>query len=405
MKRITMMLAVALLVAPALGAQAYDEVGSPAVPAPPEGQPGPVWAGPEGSVLHDNGPFVTHPGGGFGGADASALQTNLGLNVYGFGHALSSGFRVADDFTVPAPGWQVSAITFFAYQTGSTTTSTINHINLRIWDGPPGAPGSAVVFGDTATNRLAGTSFTNVYRPIITNLLESARPMMANVATVVTTLAPGTYWLDWQTGGTLGSGPWVVPVTILGQTAPAGANARQFDTANWNALIDTGTAAAPQDLPFIIEGEILGTDLAIAKSCSGGASPVACTITVQNLGTPTATNVVVTDVLAAGLSFAGSTCGASAVGNTITWAVGSLAGGASASCVFSIAVAAAGTYANTAIVASDTTDPEPSNNTATTTFSGYLSVLEIPTLGAVGLALLVGLLGLASLFFLRRRAA
>ncbi len=212
------------------------------------------WRAPE-VVLYDNGGLVTHPGGGAGGADASSLQTAIGLNVFGFGHAVSSGFRVADDFTVPAgPGWMVDQITFFAYQTGSTTVSTINALNLRIWDGPPGQPGSNIVFGDTTTNRLASSTWSNIYRVQDTAMMGSTRPIMANAATVNTYLAPGAYWVDWQTGGTLASGPWAPPVTILGQTGKPGANGVQFDGAAWNPLIDTGTAQTVQDLPFIVEG-------------------------------------------------------------------------------------------------------------------------------------------------------
>ena len=60
------------------------------------------------AVLYDNGTLVTHPGGGAGGLNASAVQTALGNSTYGFGHAISAGLRVADDFTVPAGGWSGS---------------------------------------------------------------------------------------------------------------------------------------------------------------------------------------------------------------------------------------------------------------------------------------------------------
>ncbi|MER2600278.1 MAG: proprotein convertase P-domain-containing protein, partial [Caldilineales bacterium] len=213
------------------------------------------WQAPA-ALLYDNGPLVTHPGGGAGGADASALQDAI-LGTYGFGHAVSSGFRVADDFTVPAGGWNISQITFFAYQTGSTTTSTINAVNLRIWDGVPGQPGSNVVFGDTTTNRLASSTWSNDYRVLQTALTGNTRPIMADVVTVNMMLPAGTYWLDWQTGGTLASGPWAPPVSILGQTGKPGANAMQFDGAAWVPVEDTGasgTAAYPQDFPFLVEG-------------------------------------------------------------------------------------------------------------------------------------------------------
>ena len=49
-----------------------------------------------------------------------------GWPTYGFGHQLSAGNRIADDFTISGrANWTIETITFFAYQTGSTTTSTI----------------------------------------------------------------------------------------------------------------------------------------------------------------------------------------------------------------------------------------------------------------------------------------
>jgi len=262
LKKLLGIVAVLLLVAavPMWAGNDRDVVNpaEPSVVIPPDPN-APVWQGPE-AVLYDNGPLVTHPGGGAGGADASALQSAIGLNVYGFGHALSTGYRVADDFTVTdAGGWDVQTITFFAYQTGSTTASTINHVNLRIWDNVPMGSGSTVVWGDTTTNLLASSAFANIYRVLDTDLLGSTRPIMASVVTVGTTLPAGTYWLDWQVGGTLASGPWAPPISILGQTTTG--NGMQYDGAAWAALIDTGTAATPQGLPFIVEGVVVPVEL------------------------------------------------------------------------------------------------------------------------------------------------
>jgi uncharacterized repeat protein (TIGR01451 family) len=216
---------------------------------------GPIWRAPA-AVLYDNGPLVTNPGAGSGGADASALQTAVGNNTLGFGHAVTSGFRMADDFVVGGSGWLINTVTFFAYQTGSTTTPTINAVNVRIWDGPPGAPGSNVVFGDTTTNRLVSSTFTNIYRTTDTTLTANNRPIMANEVAINTFLPAGTYWFDWQSGGTLASGPWAPSVTLVGQTTKPGANGLQFDPTamTWNPALDTGTSAAQQDLPFVIDG-------------------------------------------------------------------------------------------------------------------------------------------------------
>ncbi|MBN8728050.1 MAG: hypothetical protein J0H15_10170, partial [Xanthomonadales bacterium] len=89
------------------------------VPAP-QGNAGRPWAVPMAS-LYDNGPLVTNAGAGAGGKDASALQTSVGNSAYGSNVSASAGFRAADDFVVPAGGWTVDTMTFFTYQTGSTT--------------------------------------------------------------------------------------------------------------------------------------------------------------------------------------------------------------------------------------------------------------------------------------------
>jgi hypothetical protein len=215
-------------------------------------------AGATADVLFNGGPLVNYPGQGFGGYDASAIQTTLLENVYGYGHWPSSDRRVADDFTITdAGGWQIDTAKFFAYQTGSGTTSTINHVNVRIWSGTPGS-GGTVVWGDTTTNRLASTGWSQIYRSISTSLTATNRPIMGNVANIGTTLGPGTYWMDWQTGGTLTSGPWAPPVSILDVTGPPDANAKQWNptTSTWGPVMDTGNST-PDAMPFILNGTVI----------------------------------------------------------------------------------------------------------------------------------------------------
>ena len=75
---------------------------------------------------------------------------------------------------------------------------------------------------------------------------------MASAAAVVTTLAPGTYWLDWQVDGDITfTGPWAPPVTIDGQTTTG--NALQSVAAVWQPVVDA-TLLTPLGLPFIVDG-------------------------------------------------------------------------------------------------------------------------------------------------------
>jgi hypothetical protein len=278
---------------------------------------------PTGVVIYDNGPFVTHPGGGAGGADASALQTALGMTVFGFTASDTTTFRLADDFTVPAgENWRVESVNTYCYQTGSTTTSTFDFASLRIWNGLPGA--GTIVFGDTTTNRLGATAWTNAYRVLDTGLTNTQRPIMRQTITVGATFGPGTYWIDFNNGGTLASGPFCPPVTILGQTSTG--NGQQFNGTSWVALTDVG----PQGIPF----QLIGPDLVpMGLTVDGAGNQVldpaeaaAVAPSWQNGGNAAQNNV--TGTLS---NFAGPAGGTYTIVDS-TAAYGNIAAGATATC-------------------------------------------------------------------------
>ena len=133
---------------------------------------------------------------------------------------------------------------------------------------------------------------------------------MANVVTIGTTLPPGTYWLDWFAGGTLASGPWAPPVSVLGSTGTG--NAMQSIAGGAFApLIDVG----PQDLPFTIEGS--------ASAC-GTPSDLPWVSVNPAAGTtaPAATTVVDVTFDATGLTPGSSTracCASTATTPTPRW--------------------------------------------------------------------------------------
>lgn len=215
--------------------------------APPT--PGPVYCWQR-EVLYDNGPVWNQV---YGTVYESVLQTTLGMNTYGFGHAIGYGYRMADDFVIPAgETWDIETITFFAYQTGAPTSpSTFTDYRVQIWqDDIPGQ--GMLVWGDLTTNRLATSVWSNVYRTYDTVPHATNRPIFANTCTVPVTLGPGHYWLDWMCAGSLTSGPWAPPISIWNATVTG--DGWQYTTA-WAHALDTGTNAR-QGLPFIIEGAI-----------------------------------------------------------------------------------------------------------------------------------------------------
>lgn len=92
------------------------------------------------------------------------------------------------------------------------------------------------------------------------------------------------------------------------------------------------------------------------------------TIGVANGGPNSASNVVVTDTLPAGVTFQSakaSTGSLAQSGTTVTFTVGTLLSGATASFTINVVPTTSGTIANTATATLTETDPTPANDTAT----------------------------------------
>ncbi len=212
-----------------------------------------------GAVLFDNGPIVTSLGTGLGGLDESILENvTLGMITFGTGHQPAANLRVADDFVITGDDWAISTIDLFAYQTGEPAPS-ITAVNLRIWDGVPGAVGSNIVFGDTTTNIVNSTMNSGILRvDENTSGMDNQRQITITNVTIGTTLSAGTYWLDWQAEGTGGSGPFVPHVTIAGQDTTGNALQSTNNGASYANLVDLGTFTS-QGIPFIINGSIQGS--------------------------------------------------------------------------------------------------------------------------------------------------
>jgi uncharacterized repeat protein (TIGR01451 family) len=137
-------------------------------------------------------------------------------------------------------------------------------------------------------------------------------------------------------------------------------------TAHDNALTATGMFNG-----FSVTAPV--TDLAVSNSASAGVVPVGgtitYTITVRNQGAATP-GVVVTDPLPAGVSYTGSTASVGTAvhsSGTVTWTVGSLASGASATLTITATANTGGTTVNTASATGGLTDENPANNSATAT--------------------------------------
>lgn len=250
------------------------------------------------TVIFDNGPVYDVLGGGAGGGNASTLHD--GMSTYGAGHAVSTGFRMADDIVIPCgQEWVIDSLVFYAYQTGSGTTSSITGVNVRIWNGIPGAGGS-IIWGDSLTDVMITTEFDGGYRTGDFTSTTCApatcvdRPIMRNATVIGQTLPSGTYWIDWQTDGSLASGPWAPPVNLGAGNTTTG-NGLQYSptTATWGAFGDGGTLT-PQGLPMLVVGTVNTNAALPVANFSASSTTVNAGATVNftdaSTGTPTSWN-------------------------------------------------------------------------------------------------------------------
>lgn len=100
----------------------------------------------------------------------------------------------------------------------------------------------------------------------------------------------------------------------------------------------------------------IGPKIGIDKQCTPSAlvgDAVNYTIVVNNPSQVAATNVVVTDAIPSGIQYVSSTPAAQASGNSLTWSLGSLAAGASATINVSAKATQVGTFENCAEVRAD----------------------------------------------------
>ncbi|MBN2893199.1 MAG: T9SS type A sorting domain-containing protein [Bacteroidales bacterium] len=215
-------------------------------------------------LIYDNGPIITHENQGSNGADVSAVQVSLGFYNYGYNTNWIIGYRNADDFTVPeGQTWTISGLGFYNWQTESDTVSTIDYLDFRIFDGLPSETSSQILVDYYDQNKLSGSKWSGIYRNYDNDMLNIDRPVMFTVASLnddeIITLEAGDYWIDWSSGGSMLSGPWVPFISILGETTTG--NAMHLGYEGWVDWTDDGTSTQ-QGMPFMFYGQ---TQLSISE--------------------------------------------------------------------------------------------------------------------------------------------
>ena len=122
---------------------------------------------------------------------------------------------------------------------------------------------------------------------------------------------------------------------------------------------------------------------------------VAYTLTVHNAGPSPAQTVTAADTLPASLTFVSGTPGCTAVGQAVSCELGTLASGQTVPITLNVRIApdlAPGTtIANTANVNSSTSNPDPSDNTSTTSSPAVTASADLATVkSAIGASVIPG---------------
>jgi hypothetical protein len=245
-------------------------------------------------VIYDNGPIVTNPTGGFGGAPVSVLQTAAPLNFNIFGYSATGAFSLADDFAIIG-GASITDIEVFGYLTNNPAPA-ITGVFLEVYNGDPNAGGVPVAGSPGFANNLVGaagvtvtTTPTGVYRALVTTPTNSARLVQSCKVTLAApiVLGQGIYWLRYNYTGM----SFCPPITVLNQYATG--NAQQWQGASWVALTDgLVLPAAPQGLPFRLHG----ASATVPGSLANTGLPPCGAVGISVAGAPNAGGFVRTEL-------------------------------------------------------------------------------------------------------------
>lgn len=214
--------------------------------------------GAQAQILFDNGAAVA------GTPPLSVIRT--GGTLFGAGAQGNIPNLVGDNFTVGGPGWNVSSLSFFSYQSfaGSVYTftgATWNVISGDVNGGTVVASGSgSVTNGGLVGYRVTGTTLANTDRAIF----------QVNIDVPDFSLAPGNYWLTWGLTGSLASGPWQPP-TAAGTVGNA---VQSLANAAFNPVVDAGDGLGVE-FPFLIQGSVVPEPGTYALMLAGGLAVVA----------------------------------------------------------------------------------------------------------------------------------
>jgi hypothetical protein len=181
-------------------------------------------------TLHTNGPVVTNPTGGTGTIAGQPISNCDGFTVpgstfnfstTGVAATVATNTALADDFVVPQGGWDLDALTIYAFQT-SQTTASVTQVHVNLWTETPYSAGSP----DAPTSLPQPVLAANLTLPAGPGTFVCHRQSVTSTGTVRPVfsytvsldglpdggrLAPGRYWIQWSCLGATSPSANVLP--------------------------------------------------------------------------------------------------------------------------------------------------------------------------------------------------
>jgi uncharacterized repeat protein (TIGR01451 family) len=232
----------------------------------------------------------------------------------------------------------------------------------------------------------AGTTFASLVSPGGWSCVTPAVNGTGTVSCTMGSMAAGSAMFTLNVNGPAGTASVSNTATVSSSsTDPTPGNNSATANTNVTTTADLSITKTPQPGPY------------------GTGNALTYTIAVSNAGPGAAGSVVVTDVLPAGTTFTSATPsqGSCSGTTTVTCNLGTIASAGSATISLTLTLpSATGPVSNTATVATSSTDPNPANNSATSTVTVVPSA-NIPAASPMVLLLLALALTMAGFVALK----
>jgi uncharacterized repeat protein (TIGR01451 family) len=222
-----------------------------------------------------------------------------------------------------------------------------------------------------------------VYTISVTNF----GPSSASGVVVTDTLPAGVSFISASGGGANNSGTvtWTLGNLINGQVSNVTVTVTAPTSGSLTNVASVSTPTGDPNLTNNTSVPVITTvtpvaDVGIGKSGPASVlatSNVVYTISVTNFGPSSASGVVVTDTLPAGVSFISASGGGANNSGTVTWTLGNLINGQVSNVTVTVTAPASGSLTNLATVSTPTGDPNLTNNTSVPVITTVTPVADV----------------------------